>query len=362
MDEIIKNLSEALLKIRAEDGSFRDPVSNLLDFRPSAEIAKSLLYLGKKEDAQKTFDWLVKNQNVNGSWNEVHPDLNEESTVATSIIGNMLLRSYFLTDDSRYLESSIAAGEYVLSKEFSPGYFIKSYYHYGDILNVNATCAAFLYNLFKATDSKRFIEARDRAIYNTVRYQFKDGAYPYSSPIRTFPYEWHLNVRDPHYHAITLYFLLLSDPVLENKYLSISVNRAIEWLESCTGKGGVNWAMDKMMFSLGVTGCYGYAAYCFNYFKKEQALKNVISRLKDLQINGAYERYEPTDILQTLKGTIGDLIELEHRSNTEYPLPVRARQMVRRMRRDLIERRKRKFSCYYSAQILDCLTEIIYNA
>jgi len=361
MKEIINKLSESLLKLQTEKGAFEDPIFKFCDPRPTAEIAKSLYYLGKVEEAKKALGWLITVQNENGSWNEVLPDLNEESCVATGVVGRILLILYQETNNKKYLKSALKAGEYVLSKEFTPGYFVKSYYHYGDILNVNATCAAFLYALYKQIEEQKYIDARDRAIFNVIRYQFKDGAYPYGAPIRTFPYEWHLNVRDPHYQGITLYFLLLSDPKLENKYLRISAERAIKWLESCLTKNGFDWSKDKLMFSVGITGSYGYAAYCFHYFKKYDALDKVIARLRYLQVDGAYERYEPPSISQTIKGVFSELFEIQHQSSTDYSLPSRLRRSVRRCKRDLIERRNRQFSLYYSAQILDCLTEIDYE-
>lgn len=360
MRTIIKDLSAHLMTLQQENGAFKDPIYDFSDPRPTAEIAKSLVYLGKEKEVKKSIDWLLSVQNENGSWNEVLPDKDGESCVAAGTVGRLLLQIYWRTKDKRCLEAALKAGRYVLSKEFSPGYFIKSYGHYSDVLNVNATCAAFLYALYQETKEEEYIEARDRAIFNVVRFQFNDGAYPYASPIRTYVYEWHLNVRDPHYHAITLYFLLLADPELENEYLKISAEKAISWLKSVLTNDGFDWSKCKQDFSIGITGAYGYAAYCFNYFNKTDAFNKIIEHLKKIQVNGAYERYETPKILQTVKGVVGDIVELEYRSNTGYPFPVRIRKGIRRIKRDLIERRKgkRQFSLYYSAQILDCLMEI----
>ncbi len=358
MKVIINDISKALLKLQTEDGGFKDPVHNFIDPRPTAEISKSIFYLGKEEEAIKGLDWLIKGQAENGSWNEIISTGNKESCVATGIVGRILLIMYRKTENKAYLNSALKAGQYILSKEFSPGYFIKSHYHYGDILNVNATCAAFLYELHSQTKEDKYIKVRDRAIFNIIRYQFNDGAYPYGSPIRTFPYEYHLNVRDPHYQGITLYFLLLSDPELKNEYLKISVEKAIYWLESSLKSNGFDWSKDKLMFSVGVTGAYGYAAYCFRYFKKEEALGVVLRRLRKLQVDGMYERYEPFRFSETVKGIVSELFELTYVANTGYPLTVRLKRVKNRLGRDLKERRKRKLSLYYSAQILDCLTEL----
>ncbi len=362
INRIINGLSEALLELQIEDGSFKDPIFGFSDPRITAEISKSLFYLGKEKEALEGLDWLISQQRKDGSWNEVLPGpspyFDDESCVATATVGRILLLTYKRTENKNYLESALKASKHVLLKEFSPGYFIKSLPHYGDILNVNATCAAFLFELYENTNDKKFIEARNRAIFNIVRFQFMDGAYPYGSPIRTCPYEYHLNVRDPHYQGITLYFLLHSDPELKNQYLKISTKGAIEWLESSLNNSGFDWSKDKLMFSIGATGAYGYAAYCFDYFKRRKAYEIIVKKLMNLQLDGLYERYESGRFSETIKGIFGELFEVNYVSNTGYPLSVKIKRIRNRLKRDLIERRNRKISLYYSAQIFDCLTEL----
>ena len=356
--ELISQLTKSLLKLQTASGSFKDPVYKFEDPRVAAELAKSLAYLGKKEESKKAFNWLIKTQNKNHSWNEVLPDKNNESCLATAIIGRFLLIGYKKTKDKKYKKSALNAAKFVLSKEFSPGYFIKSNSHYADVLNVNASCAAFLYELYKTTKDKKYIKARDRAIFNTVRYQFNDGAYPYGSQVRCYSDFWNLNDRDPHYQAITLYHLLKSDPQLKNQYLKISAPKAMKWLDRTITKKGADWSKDKLMFSIGTTGIYGYAAYCFNHFKMHGKQEICINILKKRLTNGLYERYEPPNIIETIKGVSDELFELNYNNPSQHSLPEKYKRIRNRLKRDLIERRKRQPSLYYSAQILECLTEI----
>ncbi len=358
IEKLKSQLTKSLLKLQTESGSFKDPVYKFEDPRVVAEIAKSMLYLGKKNESKKAFNWIIKAQNKNGSWNEVLPDKDNESCLATAITGRFLLIGYQKTKNEKYKKSALNAAKFVLSKEFSPGYYIKSNGHYNDILNVNASCAALLYELYKTTKDKKYLKARDRAIFNTVRFQFTDGAYPYASPVRHYCDLWNLNDRDPHYQAITLYHLLKSDPQLKNQYLKISAPKAIKWLEKTITKKGADWSKDKLMFSIGTTGIYGYAAYCFNHFKMYEKQEICINILKKRITNSLYERYEPPNIIETIKGVSNELIELNYNNPSQHSLPEKYKRIRNRLKRDLIERRKRQPSLYYSAQILECLTEI----
>ena len=242
LNVITTQLKKGLQKLAWGKPYLVDPVHQWIDPRPTAEFAKSLFYLGEKATAEKYCDWLVSVQNKNGSWNEVVPFYNEESCVATAIIGRILLIAYETTNKRAYLAAALRALSYLQETEFLPGYFIKSYYHYGDTLNVNATCAAFFQKAYTVTNDRQWLVMRDRAIFNVVRYQFKDGAYPYAVRQQTFPYEHHLNVRDPHYHAITLYFLLLADPSRSNRYFALSYPKAMRWLEREFSSGKIDWS------------------------------------------------------------------------------------------------------------------------
>jgi hypothetical protein len=263
-------------------------------------------------------------------------------------------------NNKNYKNAAMKAAEYIKSKEFVPGYFIKSYCHYSDVLNVNATCAAFFQKAYEVTKDPEMLVIRDRAIFNTVRYQFKDGAYPYASRMWTFPYEHHLNIRDPHYHALTLYFLLLSDPERKNPYFARSYKKAIAWFKRAYKKGSVDWARDEHTFSIGVTGAYGYAFYCAQYENDSLLSKKIETQLKKIQqSDGVFKRYERPRIFETVKGCIRELIEIKTICPKQFSFATRLWRIKKRIGRNLKERKKSKFSLYYTTQIMDCVTEAL---
>ena len=350
---LIKNL-QSILFLQDKNGYFVDPVTNHIDPRATAEICKSLLYIGKKSQAENGFNWLVKIQSKNGSWNEVlHDGFNEESCVATSIIGRLMLIAYIKTENDIYLKSALKSSKYLISKEFSPGYFIKSYKHYGDVLNVNACCAAFFYKLYEITKDTKLLTIRDRAIFNIIRYQFKDGFYPYASRILTSPYEYHLNLKDPHYHAITMYFLILSDPKLENRYLKLSIEKAIKCMKSNIASGNFDWSYGYLQFSLGLNGGYAYAYFCLKYIDNNY---NWLRKF-DVNENSLIKRYEHINLFFLIKRFFREIFNFGIDGNPNYSFWVRMfriKGIIGRIRTIYL---RNKISLYYSAQMYDCLTE-----
>ncbi|MDD5417536.1 MAG: prenyltransferase/squalene oxidase repeat-containing protein [Candidatus Nanoarchaeia archaeon] len=350
MNDITKKLKEYFLTMTDKEGRYKDPNTGLFRPRSACEIIKSLDFPKKTE---KTMKWILKSQNPNGSWNEIHPDLDEESCVETAVVGDMISELYFKIKSNLLRTNILKAGNYILSKEFSPGYFIKSYRHYADVLNVNATCASFLYKLYLITKNKKYLEARDRAIFNVVRYQFKDGAYPYSSETRTFPYEWGLDVKDIHYHALTLYFLLKSDPELKNRYLKISAEKAVKWLAESLSKDSFKWEKSNLIFSIGVTGAYGYAAYCFNKMKFRNEFETCIRILRKIQNDdGSFNRFHKGSFSQSTKNILSEI------TNDEFTFRQKLVRMKRKFKRNFIERNKIVKDLYYTSQIFECLSSI----
>ncbi|MBI4043492.1 MAG: terpene cyclase/mutase family protein [Candidatus Diapherotrites archaeon] len=356
--ELVREVLEELSPLRQKEGNYFDPVYTGLERqRPVAEIAKALHVSGKKKEAEKSLDWVVGVQNQNGSWNEVLPGITAESSVDTSIIGRIVLMAYNKTGKKSYLNAALRAGQNVLKKEIGYGKFIKSFHHYGDVLNVSANCAAFFYALFLQTKDKGFLDARDRAVFNCCKWQFKDGSYPYMGSERAYPYENHFHVPDPHYHAITLYYLLLSDPRLENPYLKISAEKAVKWLESVLHPNGWDWSKGKLVFSLGFTAGYAYAAYCFDFFGKEEQKNICLNKLPEFRMKYGFGFWEEARINETIKGIASELFNLDWKTQLNYPFPVRLWRAKQIIKGQLFLRKKKEFSLYFTPQILDCLTE-----
>ncbi|VVB75995.1 Pectic acid lyase [Candidatus Tiddalikarchaeum anstoanum] len=354
---ITKKIKDYILNLQGEDGSFLDPVLNIKRNRVGAEIGKSLLFMEEKEQAYKSLNWVLKRQNGNGSWNEIHPDLNEESTVVTSICGRVMVDAFRQSGSKKFLICAKKAADYVLTKEFSPGFFIKSYKHYADVLNVNATVLSFISYLGKELKNKKLLDASERCIFNIARHQFKNGAYPYSTPVQSYPYEYHLNVPDIHYQGTTMYYLLLSK--IKNKYLDISLEKGGQWLSNSINDNGFMWEKSHLMFSHKTSGAYGFGAYCFKEQGYKEELKTCINILSKMQNNkGAFPRYEKRfSLIGLAKGCINELTG-DASIGLTYETMTRIKRIKERIKRELFDVNFRNDeSLLYTSQIFDCLTQ-----
>ena len=361
LKDILESMSRGFLQLLRSDGSTADPVTRIADYRPVGEIAKGLLYLGHHLEAERCFGWLMKQQKTNGSWHEIiHIGFDEENTLSTAVIGKCFLDAYVKNGKKEYLATAEKALAYVRGREFTPGHFVKAYGHYSDILNVNAACAAFFHAYLSLKKNPEIAAVLARSIYNIVRFQFKDGAFPYTRFERAFPYEDHLNVRDLYYHALTCYYLSLADPRLENHYINLASQKALPWLANTLASGSPRWRESKVIFTVGAMGFYGYAAYCFQHSQQEEKVGLCLRQLKRFQqSSGLFSRYEPPRLFDSLLGMAGEIIELETIAPTGYSLGTRLFRLRRRLAHDVKTRRKQQVSLFYSAQIYNALTECL---
>jgi len=354
---MIEKIKEYVLKFQDKDGALEDPIFKIKRNRVAAEIGKSLFFIGEKEKGIKSINWVLSHQNQNGSWNEIHPDLNEESTVVTSICGRIMFEIYKKTKNKKYFKSAKKAAEYVLTKEFEPGFFIKSYYHYADVLNVNATVLSLISNF----NEKKFKDACKRIIFNISRNQFKNGALPYSSYEQRHPYEYHLHIPDIHYQATTLYFLLISKTT--NKYLEITIKKAINWLKSTIEKKGFKWNMSFLTFSHKVTGAYGFAEFCFKKLGYNKEENYCLKKIKKLQNkNGSFSRYEKRiNLIHLILGVCNEFCS-DEKIGINYSFFTRTKRSKERIKREIFDIFfKNNESLIYTSQIFDCLTEMKMN-
>lgn len=365
MDFVVRGLERFALLHMANDGSFIDPVYKIKRNRVSAEFGNLFLAQGLSSNAKLTYDYLLKTQNRNGSWNEIHPMSEEEAAITTAMVGKALLKGYCALNFKPYLSAAIKGAEFILSREIGYGQFLKCASHYENCLNVNATCAAFLKRVYDITKQTKYNSARRRAIINTVKYQFKNGAFPYCSQELTFPFEYHRYVQDIHYQAVTLFYLLLAlnDDEKSEFLFETNILRGIKWLGGAVKSDGTfDWSKSDLAFAQKLIGAYGFAAAAFKLASLDRQYKVCIHKLKSLQLSsGSFRRYEKTGLLNCIKGLLRDLFEVRMANVYSYPFIIKLDRAFRRVYREYEAARNNPISMFYSSQIADCLAEIIFS-
>ena len=136
------------LLVREDDVMYlRDPVVRVRRYRVVAELVKTLVRLKLQEEMEVVDHlcaFLVRGQNEDGSWNELHLHYDQPSALVTALVGEALLSVYHLTPRNEWEKPLEKARDYVLSMEDTSGYFIKSRLYREDHLNVDAACGSFL--------------------------------------------------------------------------------------------------------------------------------------------------------------------------------------------------------------------------
>lgn len=307
---------EPLLHTQEDIAYFIDPVLGLNRNRVNAEIYKSLARLEKTDVKSfmgniknKIINWLLTTQNKDGSWNEIHSNYNQPSALLTSFVGEALL----LSDETGDIQDALEkAKEYVLSNELFPGYFKKSGYNYADCLNVNATCGAFLAQYASRYGDSRCFQAANRAAHHVCYYQFSNGAFPYTTEIRGYPYQYHYYVPCIHYQGVTLFFLSKIHKVLKDEWMQHALEKGGEWLASVQKKDGYfKWSKSGLMYAYYLSGAYAFTASTFIYTSQwhDEFLENAKLSLSVLNknINGIVNRWEQAPMWTLPKGFIDAL-------------------------------------------------------
>jgi len=310
---IIERGIRPLLKQEGGMAYFTDPVLGLNRNRVNAEIYKSIYRLGKKgiplslqRSSDKIIEWLLYTQNEDGSWNEIHSNYNQPSALMTSFVGETLLMA---PERQQVIDSLIRAKNYILSKEFYPGYFKKSNLNYSDCLNVNATCGAFLAQYGKKYDDAKCIEAARRAAHRVCYHQFSNGAFPYTTEIRGYPYRHHYYVPCIHYQGVTLFFLSKIHRVLKDGWIQHALEKGGEWLASVQKKDGYfDWSKSGLMYAYYLAGAYAFATSSFLYISQwhDKFIDNARLSLHVLEenVNDIVNRWEQAPMWTLPKGII----------------------------------------------------------
>lgn len=355
-------LREGIAPLLEEDGDglrLRDPVFPIHRNRVVAETGKALLRLrgmgrslpdlGFPADApERMARWLEARQNPDGSWNEIHPLAAPPGALETAFVGEFLLlleASKGAKEPGRALRD---ARRHVLSQELAPGYFKKSELNYTDCLNVNASCAAFLAGLADAFGDEEARAAARRAAHRACYHQYPDGAFPYTTRERGYPYAHHLDVPCVHYQGVTLYYLRKAQRVLREPWLDAQLALGAAWLQRAQRRDGrFDWGRSGLPFAACLSGAYAFALASWTPHAADPAYARAIdgaARALDANRRGLLLRWDRASLASLPLGVGTAWRSARH---GDYPLRHRAfrfgygawRQWARRRYSDKAEGR-----------------------
>lgn len=296
---IVEHKNEALIK---------DPIFDIIRNRVMAELLKAIIRLNLEKDELviKFANYLIRRQNEDGSWNEVHPNYDQPSALITAIVGEALLNISEKNLDKQIIDSIHLASQYVLSQQRSPGRFIKSLKYRSNYLNVDATCGAFLSLYGKIYENKKCIEVAKQTARYICNKQSKNGSFPYI--INDDGGHPKYNVPCIHYQGVTLYYLIKIDEVIEEKWLKLSLIKGLKWINSLQRNDGTfDWSKSGLMFAYYLSGANAFLFSSFIYVSKwnEEYIRNAILCLNRLKknMNTLFLRWEK-DSLKSLPFSI----------------------------------------------------------
>lgn len=364
----------------------RDPIFGIIRNRVIAEVMKAIIISKLEQDdalIKKFCNYLIKNQNKNGSWNEIHPNYTQPSALITSIVGEALLLAYERFEEKRLENSIYHAKNYILTQEKSEGYFLKSEYYTADHLNVDATCGAFLASYGRIFSDDLCIKTAIIAATHICDNQFSDGSYPYT--INKGNYGYIFNIPCIHYQAVTMYYLIKIHNHLQEEFIKKSLLKAGDWLLSVQEEDGkFDWSRSGLMFAYYLSGAYAFSFASLSYISKwekkyaENGYKclNILNQnVKDLVLRWEKDPWItfPSSLITTLKTSIiGNFPIKQKLFRLGYGL---YRQMARRkfsiylddrlfivitrlfkIKRSTIEPFSNYPDLFMSSEILDCLS------
>jgi hypothetical protein len=222
---------------------------------------------------------LLKKQNDDGSWNEIYPNINAKSTLATAYVGLMLAKIGIYNNSllENMASRLIKATGYVVNNEMKPGYFLKSEINDKDTVNVNLICALFLLYMYKHFQRDDLLKISLRTVKRVMKAQLESGAFPYYHDEKRY-------LTPLHYHAgitrlLADYFLLLPDNELYS-----SLKKAISWLSNkLETDGGINWHGDVGVWVYRDFSTYGNVLYTLIFASAliDNSLKRLIQPVRD---------------------------------------------------------------------------------
>lgn len=247
----------------------KDPVFPIKRNRVIAETVKTLLRTNieeNKEIIKKLCNYLIDNQLKDGSWNEIHPNYQQPSSLITAIVADSLLKAY----KEKIIENEATlknANNFILSNQIKPGFFLKSTHYTADHPNVNATCGAYLSYYARVFSNNESLKAAKNVTERISLFQKKDGMLPYTTDKGSYPVN--LNIPCLHYQAVTIFYLIKIQQNINDEKLQMILDSGTRWLaKRFNTDGSLNWKESGLLFSYYLTGAYAYAYACFDLMKK----------------------------------------------------------------------------------------------
>ena len=346
------------LLVREDDVMYlRDPVVRVRRYRVVAELVKTLVRLKLQEEkgvVDQLCAFLLRGQNEDGSWNELHPHYDQPSALVTSLVGEALLLVYHVTPRAEWEQPLEKARDYVLSMEDTPGYFIKSRLYREDHLNVDAACGSFVSLYDEVFSDQQCREAAVRAARHVCDHQQMDGSYPYRVGKQGSAYLF--NVPCVHYQGVTLHYLCGIAPALEEPWFVESVQRGGRWLvERQRESGRFDWSGSGLMLALYLTGAYGFACSSFLFLSRfDERFTEYAQRCLGMlarNMNGLCLRWEK-DSWWSLPGAVP--VSLASACFNGFPLRHRVFLLGYRLYREVARRR---YACVLDDRLFHGLVE-----
>lgn len=258
--DLLRQVKQKMV-VEGNSAFFLDPYFGIVRNRVNSEICKTLIRMNKDTGyVEKIINYMVKCQENDGSWREIHPQYDKPSALVTALIGECLLMALDSYPQEKALEG---ARNYVLNQERSAGSFLKSSSYIADHLNVNASCGAFLALYGKKFGDDESLMAAERAAKRICQHQTR-GFYPYTSDKGNYSYL--LNVPCIHYQGVTIYHLSKIYDILNLDWIEKSLKEAAWWLSSVQNQDGrFDWSKSGLMFAYYLNGAYAFAFSSFIY-------------------------------------------------------------------------------------------------
>ena len=347
----INNLNEKLVNgineyvsVSDKYAFIEDSISKVIRTRVTAEFCVSLSRINNSKKKffpiiKKMTDWLIDNQNKDGSWNETHIKYNQPSTVFTSICALSLLEISELNSELEISNDVFEkAAKYILEQEISSGEYRKSELVHADILNADAMAAAFLLKFGNKCSNEEYIKAGKRAVSNICKHQFIDGAYPYGGPLRAYPYKHHFYIPCIHYQSVTLYYLIKSAEYIKSEWLEHSIYAGTKWLlKNQKDDGNFKWKNSGLNFALYLSATH---AFCIPIYQRFMLQDRNVSKFIDKSLKILESQITNNILLRWEKGTtmtiINGIIEAPKGGSIgDYPFSFKFLRIMHRIHREI---------------------------